>query len=256
MIVSHRNRFAFIHIPKCAGTALRAPLEPLQEEPEFSQGGARDHPLLGRVDIAHVPLATLAEHWPDVFAALRTYRLFAVLRDPVERFGSAMGQHAQMYRDQPIERMEKGELRALLGDVIERLDGAGAGLLPPELIHFQPQSDYVEWEGQRIVDNLYNVSQAGQALRDMVQLVPDGILREARTLPEGNRGMIPRSRAAGLAWKAAKRVPVLRHAAGSVLLRQRQEALLPMLREERTASFLRDYYRADFALHGDVIEAR
>lgn len=254
MIVSHRNRFAFIHIPKCAGTALRAPLEPLQEEPEFSQGGAQDHPGLGRVDIAHVPLATLADHWPNLFETLRAYRLFAVLRDPVERFGSAMGQHAQMYRDQPIERMEKGELRALLGDIIERLDGARTGMLPAELIHFQPQVDYVEWDGQSLVDNLYDVSHAGRALRDIGQLMSDGSLRATHTLPEGNRGMIPRSRAAGLAWKVAKRLPVLRRSAQSLLLRRRQEALLPMLREARIAAFLKDYYRRDFALHFELEE--
>jgi hypothetical protein len=73
MIISDRHRFVFVHVPKSAGTSIRAALAP------FADGGSAGSP-----DTTHETLpALLALHPP-----LATHVKFAVVRNPWERLVS------------------------------------------------------------------------------------------------------------------------------------------------------------------------
>ncbi|ANU07115.1 sulfotransferase family 2 domain-containing protein [Paraurantiacibacter namhicola] len=249
MIVSHTHRFAFIHIPKCAGTAIRAALEGLQGEPQFSAPGARPHQVLGMLDHAHVPLAALRSAWPGLFAQIQDYTCYAVLRDPVARFGSAFAQHLEMYGEAPIEALSQHELEQALADMLGRLQQLQGGLFPAEMIHFQPQADFVETGGERVATQLYRVDEVDALMADIAAQVggPEAsAILSAR--PEGNRGERPRGPVSALAWTLAKRVPALREAARRMLLVKRQQSLMPLLEEPGTSAALQSLYTRDFQL--------
>jgi hypothetical protein len=73
MIISDRHRFVFVHVPKSAGTSIRAALAP------FADGGAAASP-----DTTHETLPALLARHPQ----LTMHFKFAVVRNPWERLVS------------------------------------------------------------------------------------------------------------------------------------------------------------------------
>src|SRR5690554_2986132 len=97
MIINDAHQFVFIHIPKCAGTAVRVRLG------EFdSSGGAFSiskgfHTEIGELDMAHIPLPVLKRFFPEPYEKVRTYESFAIVRDPFQRFSSSLFQRLMMF---------------------------------------------------------------------------------------------------------------------------------------------------------------
>ena len=50
MILSDRYRFVFIHVPKCAGTSVRAAVAPYHDADSRFLKGVELHPDLGEID--------------------------------------------------------------------------------------------------------------------------------------------------------------------------------------------------------------
>jgi hypothetical protein len=65
MIVSSKHDFAFVHIPKCAGSTIR---HPLRDKDDFGGRFYRsiEVPGLGLVNANHLPLNILQEHFPTL----------------------------------------------------------------------------------------------------------------------------------------------------------------------------------------------
>src|SRR5215468_7000541 len=100
MIICDDRQFAFVHIPKCAGTSIRRALRQADTTGEAFFRIA-DHPVMGLVHLAHLTLADLAEHYPDTLAQIARYRSMAIVRDPVERFYSAVFQRLREFKEVP-----------------------------------------------------------------------------------------------------------------------------------------------------------
>ena len=121
------------------------------------RGGVDEHPAIGATDFVHLPLATLKAFFPEEYERIQSYRSFAILREPHERFQSAVAQFCNYQTDTPLLRSTKAlETRQGLAD---RLESQAARLqstmpLPPPLIHFQPQRDYIFCGEQRIVQTI------------------------------------------------------------------------------------------------------
>lgn len=92
MIVSHRHRFVFLHVPKTAGTSLRASLSRLDPTCESGWEWAWSPDQMRHVDRAHLPMRDL-EASPRHRRLLRDYFTFAVVRDPFDRFVSGVLEH-------------------------------------------------------------------------------------------------------------------------------------------------------------------
>ena len=113
MKYSADQKLFFVHIPKCAGLSIYRGLDAIAEFPWASfardnkeaEAALRDrvtpfgytHAELGEIHQAHIPLAILARDFPETFALLEHSTSFAVLRDPRDRFISALRQHLREF---------------------------------------------------------------------------------------------------------------------------------------------------------------
>lgn len=166
MIISSRANFAFVHIPKCAGTTVRRALDAYDDRfaqavEHFERPGDRPEimeiPGFGLADSHHLPLQIVRDHLPEMFASLAQSTSASIIRDPYARVMSSFAEWTKLYRNQPVQELTQTELTRLFAEVTGQVsaDLEHGQLLPFQLIHFQPQSDFIELDGARIVRNLF-----------------------------------------------------------------------------------------------------
>jgi hypothetical protein len=162
MLISQRHRLGFIHIPKCGGTSIKHLFAEI-DDTETRFAGQFDHPELGRVFLGHLPLWALRDHYPGLFEAMRGYRLFAICRDPHDRFESAISQRMQLLHRKRINDFSSPEVMDFTGKVIEKIK-AQDRIVAADLCHFIPQSDFIFLDGQRIVGEVYPLAQINRLI--------------------------------------------------------------------------------------------
>lgn len=122
MIICPSQGFAFVHIPKNAGTSVRTQILKC-DEAAIEMGLTGTHPVLGKVDFGHIPLDLLQEHFPDNYAYLEKLPSFAIVRDPLDRFGSAFRQVLWQYEQRPMTLIPKEEVRQKALEMLDVLEG-------------------------------------------------------------------------------------------------------------------------------------
>jgi hypothetical protein len=252
MIISDDHRLAFLHVPKCAGVSVRQPLGQIDSTAGFySRIG--DHPDLGRIHFAHIVLRDLAGHFPEDFGKVRDYRSFAVVRDPILRFVSALSQRLREFKHAAQSEITAKRIEEEASDVIRQLD-KGPDRLCLELVHFNRQIDYIDLDGVRIVDDVFAIERMAELMRYISERtgIAIGESRENRSTELRAGGLRPLVRALRRPYAAV--VPyALRHRIRSGLLAAgvygdvNKETLLPA--GGRIEGFIRTYYAADFELH-------
>lgn len=170
MIISDRNKFVFIHIPKCAGTSVRSRIEHLDDRRGAYSSRLDEHPELGLLNYVHIPLKTLRDYFPREYECLEAYRSLAVMRDPSARFVSSVSQYSNRYSDVEMRRHTIQTLRRQVDRLIDEIEEQEAlnpgGRLPAKLIHFQRQHHFTHLDGAQVVQNIVDVSQVDNALMD------------------------------------------------------------------------------------------
>jgi hypothetical protein len=155
MIIADPHRFAFVHIPKCAGVSVKRPLRAIDStDGYFSRIG--DHPDLGRIHFAHITLDDLAAHFPDTYDKVAAYRSFAVVRDPHARFLSAIFQRLREFKHLNQSDLTDRRVEEEAGEVIAYLEKA-QGRLDLEHVHFNRQIDYLFREDQQVVRDIFAI---------------------------------------------------------------------------------------------------
>ena len=268
MIINDDFRFAFIHIPKCAGTSVRRPLEKFDSLHGLFSDRVDNCPALGQLDYVHIPLFTLREHFPREFKAVQEYWSFAVMRDPFSRFASSVSQRLKMYSDQPIQKRSFDEIRRVIDESIDFLGGqpAKGRLLPPEYIHFQKQVDYIQLNGVCIVDKIYLLDEVEILLADLGRIVGQDLLaRPARgaQATHANRTVVFRSDLLRRVIEAARPVTnqLSKVLPDSTKQRIRQRVYVPrdqgmeeMFEAEDVRAFITDYYARDLELYQQITD--
>lgn len=153
MIISNRFGFAFVHIPKCAGSTVREQIE-RQDHEIFQLAGRQTHPTLGKIDVMHLPLDVLRDHFPDVFEKLQATHSYALTRDPYDRFRSSVSEYLKTYYDKRLSDFSTAELEDALGEIMEALTDPPP-LLPLRYVHFTPQDRYVHLDGEEMISRRY-----------------------------------------------------------------------------------------------------
>ena len=152
MIICPGQAFVFVHIPKCAGTSIRSQIA-LCDPDQISMARAGQHPVLGTIDYGHVPLDQLRVHFPENYSYVRRLDAFAVVRDPLQRFGSALRQVLWQYEKRPMTLIPPGELREttlrMLDRVADEIDVPSA-----PFIFFMRQDRFILDDGQQVTDHL------------------------------------------------------------------------------------------------------
>lgn len=258
MILNYTHRIAFLHIPKCAGSSVKDQLRVLDET-----GGrferAEPHPRFGRVHRAHLPLWLLRELYPDDFTAVTESASFAVLRDPVPRFASALAQRIEQFGKTDPFALPEDALRREVETVVTHLtDHPDSPVL--EFCHFLRQRDFVDLEGRRVVSHLYRLEDVPALLAEISARSGQSVLAHAKS-NEKLDFRLQGLKAPVLAVNAALRrmLPAAAHAA----LKERAKGLITrkgskgpvwtqVLQRPEIRAFIDSYYREDAALLASV----
>lgn len=163
MIVSDPLKLAFMHIPKCAGSTVRNALAPFNSH-RF--GDYFDYPDGGRQVFDHLPLADVRTHLPDVYKKIVAYESYAILREPRERFASALAQYLRSLQKLKLSRRSGTLFRQTALEVAAKLASAQERRAP-ELTFFQKQAAFVVVDGRRIVRHLYGFDELPRLSADL-----------------------------------------------------------------------------------------
>ncbi|WP_425093888.1 hypothetical protein [Tropicimonas sp. S265A] len=159
MIISPLHRFVFVHVPKCAGTSVRTQIAACDPD-HIAMALPGPHPELGRIDYGHVPLSQLRQYFPENYAYLHDLSSFAILRDPLSRFGSSLRQTLWRYERTPMTLIDPETLRArtleIMDDLVAEIDAPSA-----RMIFFARQSSFVFDGPDRMVDHLVPIEHVG-----------------------------------------------------------------------------------------------
>ena len=258
MIVSDHHRFIFIHVPKCAGTSVRASVLPYHDADERFLRTVEQHPEFGPIDFRHLPLSLLREIDPEVFEKLKTYDSYALLRDPFQRFRSAMAQRAKMYLGKEFAQLSEIELHSEINRVQDYLLSSPS-VIKPEFVHFTRQSDFVQIDGARLVRNLFLVEHLDQFSRVLAQRIGAGMLPIGHT----NKTMVFRypqlKHVVQTSSALARQVlpgtvhETLRQSARKVLMKSGAGIERAVFDEAQVRDFVASYYKADIALHKEIM---
>ena len=265
MLISDKHKFAFVHIPKSAGTTVRFALAELDERSErYFDQSRREHGGLGMLDFAHLPLALVKQLYPDDFALLADYRSFALIRDPMARFSSSLHEYLHWNTDEKLAEVSPQRREEFVAQVIEKLSSLGDSepVTDPALIHFSRQSDYVELDGERIVTSVYPVKGIGAMMEEISAITGTALDHSPRNqrmsyrfgalqsvsegVQKGLKMILPRA-----VWK-----PIFLFAHSALtrtgIIRIEKPKPFSDLFGKDVESFVRKFYARDFALLEEV----
>ena len=95
MIISDSEKFVFVHNPKCGGMSWRNQLGKFDTRDNFFfEWKMVDENK--KLDMAHITPFQLRRFYPDVFNAVSDYMKFGFVRNPYDRFCSAVSQHLKL----------------------------------------------------------------------------------------------------------------------------------------------------------------
>ena len=261
MIISDRHSFAFVHIPKCGGTSVRHMLRGYSDQSIEFEGlmhhwdwGQRDWYLSNQVDLMHLPLQALERHFPAAFRRVASYRSFAVVRDPRDRFVSALRERMVRYANRELVDVSPRTISRVLDTVLRTLESGAEPWRRWQLVHFQRQRDYVELDGQRVVQRLYPLSEVARMAEDVGALIPEQ--SAGLSVKHENRAARAATRRPTLLRKRKRKVTN-----NSVMQFLRRLDISPPAGERSLEivfgrpgieSFVKDYYAADAALFSEV----
>ena len=261
MILCPTHGFAFVHVPKCAGSSIRQQIEAC-DPANIVFGRVGQHPVLGKIDYGHIPLFLLREHFPETYAFLISNDCYAVVRDPLARFGSALRQTLWAYHKKPMTLYTKQELREetlrIMDDVARDFDA-----LPYHLTFFQRQQDFIRDQDNSVVENVYAIEHVDQLVLAISEKIGESLDQNMRA----NQNVSLRYKPiGGLAYKINDLL--FRHAP-SGLHKVIKRAVLPVLTKNNNAatesgildlpevkSFVKAYYGVDYKVYYDAFGSR
>jgi len=266
MIISDEHGFVFVHIPKCAGTTIRKFIKKFNCQKDTFYG-IDNHPDLGRLDLAHIPLFTLREHYLSDFEAMQIYWSFAVVRNPYYRFVSSLSERIKNYKVKFIEQCSEKEIRYAILETIEYLTKNEHCLLSHEFIYFQKQVDYIKLDGEQIIESIYTIEQIDELVADFQSKIGKRFAKPFACISSrnSNRSFVFRNNFIRGVYKT------LRPKANSLIqllpknIKQRiwdwiyvptHKRLRGIFEEDHVKAFIRDYYSDDIILYQSVLEAQ
>lgn len=148
MIISHKNRFVFIHNPKCAGTSFREQLTAYHDD-ETVFWGYELNPHLGvNLDLAHLRLWELDALRRPLMRRIGGYRSAVFVRNPFRRLVSALMEHIRNFRPElGFATLDKRGQLAAVHHVLDELIPARL-IVDFRYVHFSPQHWFICLPGE------------------------------------------------------------------------------------------------------------
>lgn len=257
MIINEKNRFVFVHIPKCAGTTVRVSLERFDStNGRFSYANGFISGF-GKIDMGHITLGRLRELFPEEYKKVKEYYSFAVVRDPFKRFPSSLYQHIQMYSGKSVKSMRRNDFVAALDGVIRYL-GKGYNYLDYEYIHFQRQRDYIYDDSEMLLSCLYTTSLLNGMFENLSRRTGEPIIQHK----QAGEGLIYKNKVSGLIVKALSKlyVPVIKDVIPNniernvklLLMDKPARAYENIFNSDGVKDFIKEYYEEDIQIYRQV----
>lgn len=164
MIIDHSLGLVFLHVPKCAGTALRTAWQDAAEGRDvvsFFDFGF-DPVLQRQVDLAHQPLMDLRHRKEWRF--LRRYHVVACIRHPYQRLASACREYYRQHsRESELQMRREPPSREQMLHYLRRLPGA-MDAHDLRYVHGFPISWFSHYGSKPMVDTLLRCGQLADDL--------------------------------------------------------------------------------------------
>ncbi len=152
MIASTEHGFCFVHIPKNGGSTIRDQLSDLDALNSAFHGKVHINGL-GKQQKAHLPLAVIQDHFPEVFDLIAPLEKIVIAGDPIDRFLSAMSQRSGEVNKRFLNELSNEQLIDDFHLIIDHLERDTA--MPAyEFRHFCRQKDFAYIDGQRFVEHI------------------------------------------------------------------------------------------------------
>lgn len=271
MILSEKLEFAFVHIPKCAGTTVRGAIEHLDESYVRMTTGLMAHPdkaftfsIDGGqtfLDFHHLTLRRIHKHFPAEFERLQRTRVFALVRDPKQRLLSAVMQRLKQFGGVAVADIPKETLQAALLKDLEELDQlfGHSPDLPFEFIHFQPQCDYIELNGNRLATDVYATESIADFETALISYLGEqrgsitGFSEQRANVSKSHRFASVETLVQSNGWlKEAARtfVPApLKAGLRKIVYAERSQSRLEVLEDPLIEAFLKQHYARDTEIY-------
>lgn len=257
----------FLHVPKTAGLSIKQAMEGWSDEMfedvladmpghveldmQSPFRGYLDHPELGSMHMDHIPLPVLRTHFPTAYKTISRAELFAVLRNPEERFLSAISQHLREFKNVGASHITDDLIRETAREMIGKVGGRGI-FVDRHDIHFAPQSWFVEDPQAPLPARLFAIDRMDVLARWLTARTGkpiDMTTRNATVLPKSQ--FVPLH---AVLTRLGKLVP------RGLASKLRPLVLgLPMYRkswsgsnfrfDSETRAFIADFYKRDFELY-------
>jgi hypothetical protein len=251
MIIDDVHRVAFIHIPKCGGTSVSRQFGQLDScGGHFRRKG--EHPNLGLIHFAHIPLYYLKQEYLAEFEKIRNYRSFALLRDPHSRFASAVCQRLEEFGGVPPLQITSPIALREARHVMKWLM-ARDRFCNLEYIHFSRQADYVRLDGVQVASDVFlieNMAEFGASLGELCGITFDPERRDNTNFASSN-SLLAGLRRLKPIYSRLTPWPMRERA---LKLLQRLNLQTPTLlydefrQDPEISAFVETYYAEDFAL--------
>ena len=188
MIVDHDLQLVLLHVPKCAGTALRrAFLEDGAERQVENLFDFSYDPVLKRqVDRAHRPLMDLRH--TRLWRWLRRYRVIACVRHPYDRLASACREHLrQKSRATELQMRQQPPSDDQLLSYLRRLPAA-MDAHDLRWVHGFPMHWFTHFGSRPMVDQLIRCEQLSSDLETAGETLglPSSLRSRLRAVGEGS----------------------------------------------------------------------
>lgn len=220
-----------------------------------------EHGGYGKIDFTHLPLPRLLDIAPDDFEKLRTYQSFAIVRNPRERFFSALAQRLKMYDQRELAQMQSAEVEESALRVIEALHQP-SNRFAYEFIHFTPQEDFINLDGERLIKNVYPITDVASLLADISNLTGSPLDFAGKKNPT----TVFRSGSTKVVALAGKRVveTILPSALSDPIRRfARRKLMKPVQHREQNyishpeiVRFISSYYAEDQKIFNEVLQSK
>lgn len=269
MIISESSSFAFVHIPKCAGTSVRTVLLAYDDRAYSYTGNHTNASGLpevfdvdgfGPVKHNHLSLAAMQNVLPAELERLQTYRSLAITRDPFPRFISCLSERIKHLEGRAISQLSQNRIRREIDRTIDELskrDPDPATLWPLDLVTFQPQANFIFLEGRCELSKIYRLDQMQEFYDDAARRLDDDFEPATASTTSANRTEVIRNPALRAIDQKA---PFLRQTVRRLLPSQFRSRIAAPLKQGSSASlgwiledsgvkaFISDYYSDDVAL--------
>jgi hypothetical protein len=251
-IISNARKFSFLHIPKNGGISIHSQLSKINDRNARYSFHTEYLGDLERVQMCHLPLRAIRDFFPEDFEIISGGNSFAILRDPTERFKSALAQRIKDSK-KSIDKMSQNEIAQDVDKVINALSREPE--VPSyEFCHFIRQSDFVSIDGQRIVQNLFPIEFFDMARERISQAsgvsIPSNVKNKRRVLKNTAGVRVVRRAWQGVKPLLSKRQrDMLWHMSYGVVSESLEAKEIDVLDSQYVRDFITSYYSNDDKLH-------